>query len=126
MDSAQSPPGRPEQPSTDDPHGSNPKPVDLVYVCGNKFLATNGTTSAVHVTYRVAGTQETGGLTLREGTGGDPGYSETELETTNAGSVELYQDNERLVTRRPGASWSLHALHSEWQGGAFGREGRPN
>ena len=100
MDSAQSPPGRPEQPSTEAPHGSNPKPVDLVYVCGNKFLATNGTTSAVHVTYRVAGTQETGGLTLREGTGGDPGYSETELETTNAGSVELYQDNERVVTRQ--------------------------
>lgn len=43
------------------------EPVDLVYICGNKFLATNATRSPVHVTYRVVGTDETGSLTLREG-----------------------------------------------------------
>ena len=67
-------------------------PLDLVYVCGNKFLATNSTGAAVQVTYRVAGTGETGSLTLGEEPGEDPGYSETELETRERGVVELYQD----------------------------------
>jgi hypothetical protein len=75
-------------------------PVDLVYVCGNKFLVTNATPSSVQVTYRVVGTRETGGITLREGPGADPGYSETELETTNPGLVELYHDDVRVARRR--------------------------
>jgi hypothetical protein len=76
------------------------RPLDLVYVCGNKFLATNATSSAVQVSYRVAGTTETGGLTLREGPGEDPGYSETELQTETPGAVELYQDEQLVVRRR--------------------------
>src|ERR671916_695172 len=102
-DSAQSPPSRPEPPSVPGPDGSMLEPIDLVYVCGNKFLATNLTATPVQVEYRVAGTRETGSLTLREGPGGDPGFSETELETTNAGVVELYQDGVR-ITRRPNGS----------------------
>ena len=42
----------------------NLAPLDLVYVCGNKFLATNSTRRSVHLTYRVVGTSETGGVTL--------------------------------------------------------------
>ena len=76
------------------------RPLDLVYVCGNKFLATNGTRSPVQVTYRVAGTDESGSLTLREGSDQDPGYSETELETSERGVVELYQDGARVARRR--------------------------
>lgn len=56
-------------------------PVDLVYLCGNKFLVTNSTKSPVHVEYRVVDTDETGSLTLPEGPAEDPGYSETALET---------------------------------------------
>ena len=99
QDASQSPPIRPEVPVEHDPPGSMLRPLDLVYVCGNTFLATNATPSAVQVSYRVVGTSETGGLTLREGPGGDPGHSETELQTENAGAVELYQD-EQLVARR--------------------------
>ena len=99
QDASQSPPMRPEVPVEQDPAGSMLESLDLVYVCGNKFLATNATSSAVQVTYRVAGTSETGGLTLRQGPGEDPGYSETELQTENPGVVELYQD-EQLVARR--------------------------
>lgn len=99
QDAAQSPPMRPEAPVEHDPAGSMLRSLDLVYVCGNKFLATNATSSAVQVSYRVVGTRETGGLTLREGPGEDPGYSETEVETENPGAVELYQD-EQLVARR--------------------------
>ncbi len=103
LDSGQAPPSRPESPPVAGPDGSMLDPVDLIYVCGNKFLATNSTPSQLQVEYRVAGTRETGTLTLREGTGGDPGFSETELETTNAGVVELYQDGVR-ITRRPNQS----------------------
>lgn len=99
VDSAQSPPLRPEAPRGEAPEASLLAPVDLIYVCGNKFLATNSTTTVVHVEYRVMGTAETGGLTLREGSGGDPGFSETELETANPGMVELYQDDVRLARR---------------------------
>ena len=99
QDASQSPPIRPEVPIEHDPPGSMLGLLDLVYVCGNKFLATNATSSAVQVSYRVVGTSETGGLMLREGPGEDPGHSETELQTENRGVVELYQD-EQLVARR--------------------------
>src|SRR5918994_6807763 len=103
LDSGQSPPSRPEGPAVAGPDGSMLQPIDLIYVCGNKFLATNSTKNQLQVEYRVAGTRESGVLTLREGAGGDPGFSETELETTNAGVVELYHDEVR-ITRRPNQS----------------------
>jgi PKD repeat protein len=102
-DGANAPPDRPEVPvqelkASDD--AGNLAPLDLVYVCGNKFLATNSTRRSVHLTYRVVGSSETGGITLPPGPVEDPGHSETELETKKAGIVELYQDGQRLVRRR--------------------------
>jgi PKD repeat protein len=76
-------------------------PLDLVYVCGNKFLATNATSATVELEYRVAGTDETGSITLRPGVAdGDQSWSETELATKNRGVVELYQDDQRVARRR--------------------------
>ena len=73
-DSGQSPPSRPELPADAGNHeGGNLAPLDLVYVCGNKFLATNATRSSVHLTYRVVGTSETGSITLPPGPVEDPG-----------------------------------------------------
>ncbi|MDF3053893.1 MAG: hypothetical protein K0S19_1998, partial [Geminicoccaceae bacterium] len=103
FDGAQSPPSRPEPPSTEGPAGSMLAPLDLVYVCGNKFLATNSTKGSVQLEYRVVGTGESGSLTLREGPNEDPGFSETELETASTGVVELYHDDVR-VARRPNQS----------------------
>lgn len=101
QDSGQSPPSRPEAPRVEGPGGSMlALPLDLVYVCGNRFLVTNAARSPMEVTYRVAGTRESGSLTLREGPGEDPGYSETELETTERGTVELYQDDQMVAHRR--------------------------
>ena len=101
-DGSHSPPGRPEvtaeQLRSED--AGNPATLDLVYVCGNKFLALNSTKRTVHVTYRVVGTSEVGGVTLSPGPIEDPGFSETELETTSGGMVELYRDEERLARRR--------------------------
>src|ERR1700694_3142995 len=101
QDNSQSPPGQPGAPAGDSPEASNLAPVDLAYVCGNRFLATNSTRSPVKLTYRVAGTNETGGLTLGERPlGGDPWFSETELETGERGGVELYQGDEGVARRR--------------------------
>ena len=101
QDKSQAPSSRPESPplESDSPEASL-GPVDLIYICGNKFLATNATRSPVHITYRVAGTRETGSLTLREASGEDEGYSETELDTRERGTVELYQDDEPVARRR--------------------------
>jgi hypothetical protein len=74
--------------------------VELVYLCGNRFLVTNASPSALRVEYRVTGTGETGALSLEAGPGGDPGFSETEFETTRSGTVELYQEDVR-VARSP-------------------------
>ncbi|HEX7335871.1 MAG TPA: hypothetical protein VF252_01585, partial [Gemmatimonadales bacterium] len=99
-DGSQAPTGRAVPPlESDRPAGSMLEPVDLVYICGNRFLATNATDAAVHVTYRVVGTDETGGLTLREGGDQDQSFSETDLETKDRGTVELYQDGERVARR---------------------------
>jgi PKD repeat protein len=100
-ESPQSPPGHPEASLKQlAPEGGNLAPLDLVYVCGNKFLATNSTPTTVHLTYRVLGTREIGGVTLPPGPLEDPGHSETELETKNGGIVELYQDDQRVAKRR--------------------------
>lgn len=99
-DGSHSPPARPEAPPKEAEEGGNPAPLDLVYICGNKFLATNSTSRTVHLTYRVAGSSETGGVTLPPGPAEDPGYSETELDTKQRGNVELYQDDQRVVRRR--------------------------
>jgi hypothetical protein len=96
---SQAPPSRLEPP-TDPLETGALGPIDLIYVCGNKFLATNATRSVVNVIYRVAGTNEAGGLTLREEPGEEPGFSETELETIEMGTVELYLNEERVARRR--------------------------
>jgi PKD repeat protein len=100
-DESQAPPSRPEPPTHEGPGGSILGPLDLVYVCGNKFLATNATQATVQLEYRVVGTDESGSITLRPGTPeGDQSWSETELESRERGVVELYQQDQRVARRR--------------------------
>ena len=103
LDNTQSPPPRLDAPRQEPPEGVL-APIDLIYVCGNKFLVTNATGTRVDVEYRVLGTDEAGRLTLPVGPAEDPGYGETELETAERGEVELYRD-ERRVTRRPNRNY---------------------
>jgi PKD repeat protein len=121
-DGSYSPPARPDLAPKEQPEeGGNLAPLDLVYVCGSKFLATNSTRSTVHLTYRVVGSSETGGVTLPPGPLVDPAHSETELETKKQGIVELYRDDQRVVRRRnlklpcgpPAATASLMSLAAE-------------
>jgi len=112
MDGTQSPASRAEPPVSD-PEGGNLAPLDLVYVCGNKFLATNATKTSVYLTYRVVGTEERGSLALPPGPMEDPGHSETELETSRRGTVELYQGDERVARRiNEGTSCGAPAIAS--------------
>jgi len=104
LDSGHSPPARPEGPKAEGLEGSMLGPIDLVYVCGNKFLVTNSTKSPAHVEYRVVDSDETGSLTLQEGPAEDPGFSETELITRGSGVVELFQDGQRVARRRNGGT----------------------
>ncbi len=111
-DGTQSPGSRPEPPATD-PEGGSLAPLDLLYVCGNKFLATNATKTSVFLTFRVVGTEETGSLALPPGPEEDPGHSETELETSSRGTVELYQGDERVAHRiNEGTSCGAPAIAS--------------
>jgi galactose oxidase len=98
------PTARPDVPLDEETDGSTLASIDLVYVCGNKFLATNATHLPVRVTYRVAGTQESGTVTLSEAPNEDPAHSETEIETRHSGAVELYQNDERVARRANGGA----------------------
>ena len=121
----QSPPSRPEPPHFEGtPEGSALEPLDIIYVCGNKFLVTNATQTVVHVTYRVAGTEEDGSLTLREGSADDEGHSETELTTTERGTVDLYLDDHRVAHRRNGRlPCGISPMRSVLAGSAAGESG---
>ncbi len=100
------------------------EPVDLAYVCGNRFLAINSTPSVVHVTYRVVGTREAGGLTLPAGLAEDEGFSESELETKARGSVELFLDGERIALRQNrGTSCGPSSMASSVAGAASAEGG---
>jgi hypothetical protein len=99
-DDSQAPSGRPNTPALDSPEASALGPVDLIYICGNKFLVTNATARPVEVTYRVVGTDEMGSVSLLPSSGRDEGFSETELQTTERGVVELYQGEDRVARRQ--------------------------
>jgi Domain of unknown function (DUF1929) len=95
---SQGPPEPPELPPETE-QGILSRPFDLIYVCGNKFLATNTSRVPVQVTYRVVGSSETGSLTMPAAPVTDPAHTETELETVERGVVELYQDDRRVAHR---------------------------
>ncbi|HEX5576394.1 MAG TPA: PKD domain-containing protein [Gemmatimonadales bacterium] len=100
------------------------RPIDLVYICGNRFLVTNETRSTVQVTYRLAGTDENFALTLLPGFEEEPGYSETELETRERGTVELYQNDQLLVRRaNEGSACGAPALSASVGGAAVAGPG---
>ncbi|MEP7177114.1 MAG: hypothetical protein ABI860_11245, partial [Gemmatimonadales bacterium] len=74
-------------------------PVDLSYVCGNRFLVTNAHSVSIGVTYRVAGTGEEGTVAVSAAPSMDPAVSETVLETRTKGTVQIFLDGKPLVAR---------------------------
>ncbi len=74
-------------------------PVDLSYVCGNRFVVTNALGRPVTVTYRVAGTEEEGSAEVAAAPAEDPAVSEATIETRSRGTVQILLDGKPLVAR---------------------------
>ena len=74
-------------------------PLDLSYVCGNRFLVTNARAVPVSVTYRVMGSAESGVVEIPAAPPEDPAVSEEEIHTRARGAVQLLADGRHVVTR---------------------------
>ena len=77
-------------------------PVDLSYVCGNRFLVSNAYDVAISVTYRVAGSGEEGTARVPAAPPDDPAVSEQMFETRTRGTVQIFLDGKPLVARANG------------------------
>ncbi|MDQ3209168.1 MAG: DUF1929 domain-containing protein [Gemmatimonadota bacterium] len=99
--------------------------IGLTYVCGTKFLISNRNRFAVEVIWRVGGSDEEGVRRLAPVLPDDPGFTETEIETTGDGTLELHvpgrglqaHPNEgRPCASVPAASHSVAASSSSGAG----------
>jgi galactose oxidase len=77
-------------------------PLDLSYVCGNRFLVSNTLGTPVSVTYRVAGSSEEGVAEVPAAPSIDPAVSEEFIETRTNGTVEILLDGRPIVARANG------------------------
>ena len=82
-----------------DPEVGADAPLDLSYLCGNRFLVTNAQMVPVSVTYRVAGTGETAAVEVAAAPPEDPAVSEQEIETRTRGTVEILVGGRHVVAR---------------------------
>src|SRR5919198_1173402 len=74
--------------------------IDLRYDCGNNFELSNGNSIAVTVEFEVAGTGESGELTLAASAAGQA--SRTRLTTVRTGEVVIGYQRQR-ITQQPNA-----------------------
>jgi galactose oxidase len=79
-------------------------PVDLSYVCGNRFLVSNSHEVPISVTYRVGGTGEEGTVKVPAAPSIDPAISEELIETRTKGTVQIFLDGKALVARANGGT----------------------
>ncbi|HEY9505560.1 MAG TPA: galactose oxidase-like domain-containing protein [Gemmatimonadales bacterium] len=74
-------------------------PLDLSYLCGNRFLVANAQAVPVSVTYRVEGSSESGVVEVAAAPLEDPAVSEQEIETRTRGTVQILVDGRHVVAR---------------------------
>ena len=74
-------------------------PLDLSYVCGNRFVVTSAYGVPVSVTYRVAGSAEDGAVEVAAALAEDPAVSEAMIETRSRGTVQIFLDGQPVVAR---------------------------
>lgn len=91
--------GGASRPTPPPPAQATHGPLQLSYVCGNRFLITNAYSVPLSVTYRITGSEEDGAATLAAAPPADPAYSERLIETRTRGAVELYLDGKLVATR---------------------------
>ena len=81
-------PRPPNAPPTDPEIGED-APINLAYVCGNRFVVTNAQRFPVTVTYRVAESEEEGTVDLAAAPRMDPAMSEQTIEVRTKGAIRL-------------------------------------
>ena len=74
-------------------------PINLEYVCGNRFMVSNSYRVPVSVTYRVVGTAEEGSAELEAAPELDPAMSQVMIETRTRGTVQLSFQGKAIVAR---------------------------
>ena len=77
-------------------------PLDLSYLCGNRFLVSSTYATAISVTYRVAGVGEEGTVDVPAAPSIDPAMSEQFFETRTKGTVQIFLDGKPIVARANG------------------------
>jgi hypothetical protein len=75
-------------------------PINLEYVCGNRFMVSNSYRVPVSVTYRVEGTGEEGTADLEAAPELDPAMSQVMIETRARGTVQVFFQGKAVVARR--------------------------
>ena len=88
----------PAEPLPPDAEVGADAPLDLTYLCGNRFLVTNAQATPASVTYRVAGTGESGVVQVSAAPDEDPAVSEAEIETRTRGTVQILVDGKEVDT----------------------------
>jgi hypothetical protein len=105
----------PADPPPTDPDIGNSAPVNLTYVCGNRFVISNARTVPITVTYRVTGTEEEGAVDLAAAPRIDPALTERTIELHGAGAVQLFLNGRLVVTRQnEGAPCSAEVAALPW------------
>jgi galactose oxidase len=84
---------------TTDPELGEDAPINLSYVCGNRFLIGNASAVPVSVSWRVAGTEEEGAADLPAAPESEPAVSEHMIETRTRAAVQLFVDGRLVVAR---------------------------
>jgi len=82
-----------------DPGLGEDAPINLAYLCGNRFVISNAQNVPVSVSYRVEGSEEEGRADLAAAPMADPAEAESTIETRARGTVQLFVDGRLVVAR---------------------------
>jgi hypothetical protein len=88
-----------EDPLAQDAEEGRDAPVDLSYVCGNRFLVSNAHDVPISVTYRVSGSGEEGSTAVPAAPAMDPAISEQSFETRTKGTVQIFLEGKPVIAR---------------------------
>jgi hypothetical protein len=95
---------RPPGASPTDPEIGEDAPINLTYVCGNRFVITNAQRFPITVTYRVEGSEEEGTADLAAAPLMDPAITEQIIEVRTTGAVQVFAGDRFIVTRANGGA----------------------
>jgi hypothetical protein len=90
---------RPAEPEPNVNEVGEDAPINLSYVCDNRFIVSNTYSVPISVTYRVGGSTEEGSAEVAAAPAMDPAASEQTIETRTKGTVQLFHEGKPVVAR---------------------------